>query len=70
MTHAPIEGGLILTMVSWKDLRERPSFTCHQEQNENKAWLMNLPNANEPFTRTVRLNTWVNDITSPGTTDI
>jgi hypothetical protein len=47
------------------------SFTCQQDQvqNEDKVQLIDLPDPDEPLTRTARLSTSANGTAEPGTTN-
>ncbi|CEI63551.1 hypothetical protein FVEN_g6682 [Fusarium venenatum] len=79
-TYAPIEGGLVLSMCVHHGVMDArglatltelwASFTSQQHQRENIGFLMNLPDPNEPLTRTVRLTASANDTAKPGITNI
>nr|CEG05570.1 unnamed protein product [Fusarium clavum] len=79
-TYTPIEGGLILSMCVHHGVMDGRGlatltelwafFTRQQYQNKNTVLPMNLPDPDEPFTRTVRLATAVNDTTNLESPDI
>jgi len=79
-TYTPIKGGLILSMCVHHGVMDGrglatltelwASSTRQQYQNDNEVLLTNLPDPEEPFTRTVRLATAVNDTTDLESPDI